>query len=412
MLEILAYVCIGLAGGVFTGLIPSIHVNNLTPILVGIALSSNSSPIYMCVAIVAMMMTHTIISYIPSTFLGAPEEGTALSVLPAHKLLLEGRGYEAIRLTAFGCLGALILSAGLILPLNLFLNKTYEIIQPQMHWILISVVAIMIALEKSLTGILCAMAIFLLSGLLGILALDASLLQGETALMPLLSGLFGISVLLTSIMQKSSIPKQDVDENSPIEFRSKVKALITGTGAGILTGIIPGIGPSQGTVLTQIVTRSEDSRDFLIAVSGVNMSKALFSFVALMAIGKPRSGAAVAVGELIKVGPEELVILVGSALVASGLAAIVHLKLGKIAAKHMGKLPYRKMCVAVIASIVVLSAYLCGIVGIVVLFTATAIGLLPAATRVRRTHCMGCIILPCILFFAGLKGAVLSLLGL
>ncbi|MCK5636088.1 MAG: tripartite tricarboxylate transporter permease, partial [Thermoplasmatales archaeon] len=40
--------------------------------------------------------------------LGAPEADTALSVLPAHQLLLEGKGYEAVALSAIGSYGAII----------------------------------------------------------------------------------------------------------------------------------------------------------------------------------------------------------------------------------------------------------------------------------------------------------------
>jgi len=40
--------------------------------------------------------------YHPSIFLGAPEADTALAVLPGHALLMEGRGEEAVRLSAIG----------------------------------------------------------------------------------------------------------------------------------------------------------------------------------------------------------------------------------------------------------------------------------------------------------------------
>ena len=117
MLEVLAYTLLGVGLGTFTGLIPGVHVNNLVPLLVGASAISGLLPMHLAAVIVAMMITHTLISYIPATFLGAPEPGTELSVLPAHRMLLEGRGYEVVRLTAFGCLGALMLSAALAIPL-------------------------------------------------------------------------------------------------------------------------------------------------------------------------------------------------------------------------------------------------------------------------------------------------------
>jgi putative membrane protein len=143
-------------------------------------------------------------------------------------------------------------------------------------------------------------------------------------------------------------------------------------------------------------------------VSGVNTTKVLISFVALFAIGKARSGAAVAVGQIMEIGLRELIFLIGVALFAGGIAAMLQLQLGKLAAKHICKMPYRAICIAVIISIIGLSIWYTGLIGLPILATATAIGLLPAVTRVKRTFCMGAIMFPCILYFAGLKDVVLS----
>ncbi len=413
MLDLALYAAAGIGLGTFTGLIPGLHVNNITPVMVGLAAASGLPPINLVILIVAMMTTHIFISYIPATFLGAPEVGTELSVLPAHRLLLEGRGYEAIRLTAFGGLGALMIGATLALPLSLVFLPAYEIGRPHMHWLLLAITGIMIALEHSWRKILWATAIFLLSGFLGLLTLDTNLVRGEVALVPLLSGLFGASVLIPSIFRNTGLPKQNVDAREPLELAPNLKALCAGTGAGVLTGIIPGIGPSQGTVLAQMATRSGGVREFLIGVSGVNMAKSLFSFVALYAIGRPRSGAAVAVDQLLgNVGFHELLLLIGGALTAGGIAAMLHLKLGRMAALHIGKIPYQAMCLTVMAGMVVMTFWYAGPMGLPILGTATAIGILPALAKVKRTHCMGVIMLPCILYFGGMKGWMLSKLGL
>lgn len=411
MLELLAFAALGTGMGVFTGLIPGVHVNNLAPVLVGLAAGSILAPMQAIALIVAMMLTHTFIDYIPSTFLGVPEEGTALSVLPAHKLVHEGKGYEVIRLTALGSLGALMLSAALVGPMLLVIGPAYESINPHMHWLLLAIIVVMFALERGWKSIGWAIAIFLLSGMLGVLTLDTNLGAGDAMLMPLLGGLFGMSVLLVSMKGQGKLPEQHITEE-PIRLRSNARSICAGTSAGALTGVIPGVGPAQGTVLTQLATRSGGTRDFLVGVSGVNTAKALFSFVALYAIGRPRSGAAVAVGEIIDVGANELLLLIGIALFAGGLATILHLHIGKLATKHIHRLPYRAMCIAVMVGVTGLSFYYAGLVGLLVLATATAIGLLPAAVGVKRTHCMGVIILPCILYFAGLKEGVLSALGL
>ena len=117
-------------------------------------------------------------------------------------------------------------------------------------------------------------------------------------------------------------------------------------------------------------------------------------------------------GELMEIGPRELLFLLGVALFVGGIAVILHMKLGCLAARNIGHLPYRATCIAVIASIAGLSFYYSGLIGLLILATSTAIGILPAVVNVKRTHCMGVLMLPCILYFAGLKSGVLSALGL
>lgn len=408
MLETLAHVLAGVALGTVTGLIPGLHVNNLTPILIALAAGASAET---AALIVAMSITNAFISYIPSTFLAAPEEGTELSVLPAHRLLLEGRGYQAIRLSATGCLGGVMLSAALALPFMPVIGPIYDLIRPQMHWLLLTVTVVMIFLEKSRGKIIWATAIFLMSGLLGLLTLDTGLMPADAALLPLLSGLFGLSVLLPSIANCSSLPEQHLDEE-PINIQNSLKPVSAGTAAGILTGIVPSIGPSQGTVLAQLVVRSKGTEEFLMSVGCVNTSKALFSFIAIFAIGRGRSGAAVAVEKIVDAANITPLLIIGVALFAAGIAAILQLQLGKLAARHMDRLPYRWLGVAVMAFIMGLIFYCTGFIGILVLTIATSIGMLPALAKVKRTHSMGVLMLPCLLFFAGVRDGVLAALGL
>ncbi|MGC8816380.1 MAG: tripartite tricarboxylate transporter permease [Candidatus Hadarchaeum sp.] len=408
MLETLAHVLAGVALGTLTGLIPGLHVNNLAPIL--IALSTGASA-EMAALIVAMSITNAFISYIPATFLAAPEEGNELSVLPAHRLLLEGRGYQAIRLTTTGCLGGVLLSAALALPLMPVIGPIYAAIRPQMHWLLLAVAGIMIFLERSLRKIVWAAAIFLMSGLLGLFSLDTGLMPADSSLLPLLSGLFGVSVLLPSIFNCSSLPEQHT-EDEPVNIKTGLKPVCAGAAAGILTGIVPSIGPSQGTVLAQLAVRSKGNEEFLISVSSVNVSKAVFSFVAIFAIGRARSGAAVAVEKIMDTGTITPLLIIGAVLLAGGIAANLQLQLGKLAARYIDRFPYRGLGITVMVFILALTIHCSGVMGILVLATATAIGILPAVSKVKRTHAMGVLMVPCILFFAGVKGSALDILGL
>jgi len=115
-LQLLLAILCGILAGIFTGLIPGIHINLISLILLSLSpiLLQYTNPITLCCFIIAMSVTHTFLDAVPSVFLGAPDADQALNVLPGHKLLLEGKGFEAVKLTVIGSLLSLILATALI----------------------------------------------------------------------------------------------------------------------------------------------------------------------------------------------------------------------------------------------------------------------------------------------------------
>ena len=82
-----------------------------------------TSPLGLAVFIISMSITHTFLDSIPSIFLGAPDADMAMAILPGHQLLLEGRGFEAVKLTVIGSLLCLLLGI-LIVPVLVFVRRT------------------------------------------------------------------------------------------------------------------------------------------------------------------------------------------------------------------------------------------------------------------------------------------------
>ena len=99
-LQILLAIILGCIAGTFTGIIPGIHVNLLSLIILSFStyLLGITTPLIIAVFIISIALTHTFVNAIPSIYLGAPDSDTALSVLPGHKLLLKGLGHEAVKL--------------------------------------------------------------------------------------------------------------------------------------------------------------------------------------------------------------------------------------------------------------------------------------------------------------------------
>lgn len=408
--NILLLSLLGCAIGIFTGLIPGLHTNTLAALILPIYQYFGISPLGASVIISSMMAAHIFTSFIPSALLGAPDEDTALSVLPAHRLLMSGRGLEAVFLMVSGAALALLLGVPILFLSMKTFNSVYEATRPFIHYVLIAVVGAMILGEGGKRKAFYAALVFLLSGLLGFFVLDARVLQPQNALLPVLSGLFGVSTLLVSLQNKPSIPQQKHSE-AATGSKPVIKFVVVGTLTGLFVGLMPGIGASQAVALTQQVFVVSSAESFLVMLGSVNAADSLFSMSALYTIGNPRSGASVAVERLMgEIGINELTLLVGSILLSSGIAAFAALKISGRALRTMQKINYSKISGTVIIFIALMVLAFSGFAGLLVLFTATAIGILCERLGVKRTHCMGCLLLPTILFFSGNVNAMMSLL--
>jgi len=411
ILETLLLSFLGIGIGIFAGLMPSMHVNTLLPILFSFSLFFDN-PYYLSVLIVSTAITEIFVNFISSIFIGAPEEDTALSILPGHRLLLEGRGYEAIKLTVIGGIGALILTLILISFFAQFFDYLYKLSRPFIHWLIIFVVIFMIISEKKIKKMLSAILIISLSGLLGIIALNSSLNQ-QNILFPILTGLFGLSTLLISISERSSIPKQNENENLDISKKDIVKSIFLGSIAGILVGFLPAIGISEAATMVQYLGGTGKARSFLITLSGINAGNEVFSLISLYLVGNPRSGASVAIQKVLsELTFYDVVYLIGVICFSSGIAAIITLLLGKRIPRYLERVNYKWLCISVIFFIILIVFVFTGIFGLFILFTSTSIGLLCAFLGIKRSHCMGCLLVQSILFFSGLMPTVVSFLGI
>ena len=238
---ILLAILLGVFAGIITGLIPGIHINLISLLLVSISgYFLGINPLMFGVFIIAMAVTHTFLDIIPSVFLGAPDADTALAVLPGHKLLLKGMGYEAIKLATIGSLLCLCFTIIIIPFLIPIVPLVYSFIQPHIGGILIVVVLFMILKEIGLDKKFWAIVIFFLSGILGLIVLSIPNLKQP--LFPMLSGLFGISILIVSLFQKVEIPEQRITEMIKMNGKDILKVVGVGTFSGSLTALFPGLG--------------------------------------------------------------------------------------------------------------------------------------------------------------------------
>ncbi len=439
---IILFCILGVITGIATGLLPGLHVNNIALILLSLSgaiigsfsflfkygISEQFILVLICVYIISTSISHTFHDVIPSTFLGAPDEDTALSVLPAHSLLMEGKGYEAVALSALGSYGAIVFCFLLLFPIRFIIGEPlffYETLREIMFWVLVAISILMIGTEKarvdvfgikgifpSVMGMVFAVFVFFLSGVFGMIIfdvpVDSPIGLSSPVLFPALAGLFGTPTLLTSLMTKPVIPEQIIEE--PVldkkTKRSSSLSVMTGSLGGILVSIIPGITSATGTILAMNARGESDKRQTIVTLSAVNTACAFFVVVVLFIILRSRSGATLAAKELMSVSewtaifmPTYLSYLLIALLLGGTLSYFLTLKVGKIFAKHFGNVPYALVVKLTIMLIVVLVFLFTGLMGILILVVATCIGLLPVEWGVRRSHCMGILLIPIILYF-------------
>jgi len=114
--QLLLAIMIGILCGIVTGLTPGIHINLVSVLIVSLSsiFLEYTSALFLATIIISMGVTHTFLDSIPSIFLGAPDSDTVMAVLPGHKLLFQGLGWDAVRLTVIGSLLCLLLCIAII----------------------------------------------------------------------------------------------------------------------------------------------------------------------------------------------------------------------------------------------------------------------------------------------------------
>ena len=404
IIELIIALVVGVAIGSITGLAPGIHINLVAFFLLSLVTAgyfAGISPIILCVFIIALSISHTFIDFIPSIFLGAPDEDSVLSVLPGHEMLIKGQGYEAVLLTLIGSVVGIILIL-LFTPLFiLFLPKVYESARLIMFFILILASCFLFYFEKN--NRLWAIIIFFLAGFLGIASMNLNL---KEPLLPLLTGLFGASSLITSISKKQKLPKQEIIKLRQLKIKKKsiAKSIFASIIASPLCSFLPGLGSGQAAVIGSEVTGDLNRKEFLILLGSINTIVMGLSFVTLYTIQKSRTGSAVAVSRLLETFSISNLYMILIAIFISGiLAFFLTIFLAKIFSKNISKINYNKLSLGILIFLSFIILIFSGFLGFFIFIISTFTGLTCIYAGVRRTHLMGCLLLPTLFFYFFIK---------
>ncbi|MFB6112374.1 MAG: tripartite tricarboxylate transporter permease [Halobacteriaceae archaeon] len=391
--QALTFVTAGVLLGTCSGLVPGLHVNALALLLAATAPAIPGPPHLVAATMLAAALVHSFLDVIPSLALGVPDPAMAASALPGHRLVVEGRGREALRLSVLRSGGAVLLAVPLAVPMTTVMGGLYPLISEYLPLVLGAVVAFLTVTERGGGARLGAVLAFLSSGVLGLVTLPlapAGILPTGDLLTPLFGGLFGAPVLVEAL-DGDGVPAQ-ADPNLRLLRRLVAAAGAAGTLAGAVVGFVPGISSAiAATVALAALPARTGARGFIVATSGVNTANATFALLALITLGTPRTGVMVAMEQAQL--PLNLPLLLATVLLAAAAGSLLVLILGDAYLRVVGDMNYRRLSVVVLVGLAALAVVFAGPVGLLAFVTAGAIGLIPPRFGARRVHLMGVLIL-------------------
>ncbi|WP_418285808.1 tripartite tricarboxylate transporter permease [Halorubrum sp. DTA46] len=393
----LAFLSGGVALGALSGLVPGLHANNFALLLAGLAPSIPADPLLVGVAMLGAGVVHSFLDIVPALALGVPDAATAVAALPGHRLVVAGRGREAMRLSAVGSGIAVALAVPLAVPITWAMVRGYPTVRAHLPLLLAGVVVFLVVTESSKRAAVGGLVAFLASAALGVLTLDvdpAAPLDAGGILAPLFAGLFGAPVLVDALGGEGVPPQSD----ARITMGSRDLGVSAGAGslAGAVVGYVPGVSAAIAAVVAlPAVPRSEADRGFIVATSGANTANTIFALFALVALGTPRTGVTVALDRAEV--PFALPILLVAAATAAACGFGLVLLVGDAYLRVIGSADYTRLSISVLALLAGLSFAFAGSFGVGVFVVAGLLGLVPPRLGARRVHLMGVLIGPLIL---------------
>lgn len=393
----LAFLCGGVALGTASGLVPGLHANNFALLLAGFAPSVSADPLLVGVAMLGAGVVHSFLDIVPALALGVPDAATAVAALPGHRLVVAGRGREAVRLSAVGSGLAVALAVPLALPITWIMIRGYPAVREHLSLLLGGVVVFLILTESSKRAALGGLVAFLASAALGLATLDAdpsAPLDAGGVLAPLFAGLFGAPVLVDA-MGGGGVPPQ-ADARIAMSRRGLGVSAGGGSLAGAVVGYVPGVSAAIAAVAAlPAVPRDESDRGFVVATSGANTANTIFALFALVALGTPRTGVTVAIDRAEV--PFALPILLVAAATAAACGFALVLLVGDAYLRVVGNADYTRLSIGVLGLLAGVSYAFAGPFGVGVFVVSGILGLVPPRVGSRRVHLMGVLIGPLII---------------
>ncbi len=424
LLLIAVFTVVGASAGTFTGLVPGIHVNTAASVLVTVCPSAVSAlgvtdpstvPVLTACCIFSAATVHSFVAFVPSVFIGAPDPDESLSVLPAHRLLAQGKGMAAVRASAVGSATGAAAALLLAVPLQwVMLHGGSGVLEIMTAGVLAATLLIVVLVSPRP---LVTAAVALAAGALGYVVMNGvipstGILGKGTLLFPMLTGMFGIPPLLER--QRNGRPRKQKDDGTdPVGPVPGLKGVAT----GLVAGWFPGITATVGATLASAFGKEDRPESFIALVSSISTVTAVFALVTLSVTGKGRSGTAMAVKDIIGNSlsgfcSEAFLAILASIAIASVFGYAMTIITGKAIAGIYSSIPSGTLSSAVLILIVILVALMTGPWGLTILALSAFLGYVPPSAGISRTCLACCLIIPALMSHIGISPAIPSVLSL
>ena len=307
--------------------------------------------------------------------------------------------------------------------------------------------------DSRFAGFIAATAFFLLAGLYGwgVFELPARSPVGmpdASLLLPSLAGLFGVANLLDIYATTSELPPQKDEWALPPAGPLIVPCFLSSC-AGAAMGVLPGMTASQATVLvmggrnavaklkgeeglgmdweTRRLSQLSDEEllalaraeaagegespnneqdlEIIALLSATNTAVTVMVLGFLYIIGRSRSGATLALKMMYPIDTwsgidptADFIRLLGITIAAGLIAVPIMRHVGKGILRLHEAIPLESMVIGVIIFVIALVWLSTGWIGIGVLIVGTIMGLMPPRIGIRRSHGMGIILVPIMIY--------------
>ena len=429
---------LGVAVAAVFSFIPGLHIYNVIAFTMMLAFAfveffSALDPLLTTSFILGMVVGFSVLFTVSSQFFQPCDDSFRSMMMPHERFLYEGRGYEAVILSGFGSLAALVLIAGLFPFLTKPIGLVRELIRPHVYWILGLVCAFILIgewpkdhgvgrtvrqrLADGWVQLGMGFFTFVAAAVLGMFVFYNTIIPVEGAfqsLMPVFMGLFALPSQIMTVITRATIPPQHFAGSVDAEPHDLARGALTGTVAGLFSSLTPGMTPGPALLVAGHATASSGDKQFMV---GGGAARVLYYIGALVLFFMPdvymrRGGAAINISLFFVPETVEQYLAVSGVIALSGATALWLLpRYARFCARTTQRVNYHWISADSVLLLVAMVLFVTGWRGLVLMMVSTALGLVPNFWHTRRVPLLAVLMVPVSLNMAGVGHQVAQWLG-